>query len=109
MAKLEVRVLRDIEDGVEVGSEPCACGGCRPTATIYKGDPGYERHDPALAQGPCCCGRFFVVASDLVSAETRASAMATEREGLEAYRLEHQRVDLPWGGAFEVVVGDLRG
>ena len=60
MAKIEVRVLRGVENGVEVGSEPCACGGCRPTATIYKGGPGYERHDPALAEGPCCCGRFFV-------------------------------------------------
>lgn len=109
MAKIEVRVLRDIEEGVEVGSESCACGGCRPTATIYERDPGYERHDPALAEGPCCCGRFFVVAPDLAGAESHARSMATEREGPEAYRFEHQRVELPWGGGFEVVVGDLKG
>lgn len=108
MAKIEVRVLRDVEDGVEVGSEPCACGGCRPTATIYEGDPGYERHDPALAEGPCCCGRFFVVAPDLSAAEARAKVMAAGREGLGAYRFERQRVELPWGGAFEIVVGDRR-
>lgn len=34
MPKIDVRVLREIPEGVEVGSEPCACGGCRPTATV---------------------------------------------------------------------------
>jgi hypothetical protein len=101
-------MLRDIEEGVEVGSEPCACGGCRPTATIYQGDPRYERHDPALAEGPCCCGRFFVVAADHADAEARAGSMAAAREGADAYRFEEQHVALPWGGSFAVVVGDLR-
>lgn len=108
MRKIEVRTLRQFEEGIEVGSEPCACGGCRPTATIYEGDPGYERHDPALAEGPCCCGRFFVVAPDLAGAEAHARAMASAREGVERYGFEHQRVELPWGGTFEVMVGEPR-
>lgn len=108
MAKVHVRVLREIEGGIEVGSEPCACGGCRPTATIYQGDPGYERHDPALAEGPCCCGRFFVVAPERDAAMKHAAAMAGAREGMDAYRFEDQQVSLPWSGSFAVVVGDLR-
>lgn len=108
MNKIEVRVLTATGDGLEVGSEPCACGGCRPTATIYEDDPRYERHDPALAQGPCCCGRFFVVALEPEDAESRARAMAAARAGLDAYRFEQQRVPLPWGGSFAVVVGELR-
>lgn len=109
MAKIDVRVLREIEDGVEVGSERCACGGCHPTATIYEGDPHYERHYPALAEGPCCCGRFFVVSAEAASADAHARAMAAAREETDAYTYERQRVVLPWGGAFDVVVGELRG
>lgn len=108
MAKIDVHVLRDIEDGIEVGSERCACGGCHPTATIYEGDPHYERHDRALAEGPCCCGRFFVVAADANTADAQAKKMAADREGVAAYTFERQRVTLPWGGEFDVVVGDLR-
>lgn len=105
MPKIEVRVLRDNDEGIEVGSEPCACGGCRPTATIYEGDPRYERHDPKLAEGPCCCGRFFVVGHD---AAEHAQLMARRLRGVDAYRFEDQELHLPWGGTFPVVVGDLR-
>lgn len=72
-------MLREIEGGIEVGSPGCGCGGCRPTATIYEGDPDYQRHDPALAQGPCCCGRFFVVGPDAATAGSRAATMTAER------------------------------
>lgn len=105
ISKIDVRVLRRIAKGVEVGSEPCACGGCRPTATIYQGDPNYVRHDAKLAEGPCCCDRFFVVGLD---AEDHARVMAAERRGAEAYRFDKQEVALPWGGIFPVVVGDFR-
>ena len=110
MGAMNITVLRDIEGGVEVGSEPCACGGCRPTATIYRDDPTYRDHDPKLAEGPCCCGRFFVVAREASAAAEHARAMAagTDFAGLAAYRFERQRVALPWGAHFEVVVGDLR-
>lgn len=110
MGAMNVRVLRDIKGGVEVGSEPCACGSCRPTATIYRDDPTYQHHDPKLAEGPCCCGRFFVVAHEASAAAEHARAMAaecTDLSGPEAYRFERHRVALPWGGHFEVVVGDL--
>jgi hypothetical protein len=42
MGSIKVQVLRPIEGGVEVGSEGCACGDCRPTASIYPDDPAYE-------------------------------------------------------------------
>lgn len=105
MPKIQVRVLRDMSEGVEVGSEPCACGGCRPTASVFREDPRYERHDPALAQGPCCCDRFFVVGPE---AEERARAMAAERRGLDAYAFERHQLALPWGGSTNVVVADFR-
>jgi len=105
MAKIDVRVLREIPEGVEVGSEPCACGGCRPTATAYRDDPSYQHHDPELAQGPCCCGRFFVIGPD---AEERARRMATEREGPDAYVFERKELPLPWGEPTHVVVADIR-
>lgn len=89
----------------EVGAEPCACGGCRPTATAYRGDPAYERHDPELAQGPCCCGRFFVIGPET---EDRARRMASERGGLDAYTFERLDLPLPWGGATAVRIADLR-
>lgn len=105
MPKIDVRVLREIPEGVEVGSEPCACGGCRPTATAYRDDPRYERHVPELAQGPCCCGRYFVIGPE---AEERARRMASEREGLDAYAFEQAELRLPWGATTPLVVADLR-
>lgn len=105
MPKMNVRVLGELPEGVEVGSEPCACGGCRPTASIFRDDAGYEHHDPELAQGPCCCDRFFVVGPQ---AEERARAMAAERRGLDAYALERHQMPLPWGGTFPVIVADFR-
>jgi hypothetical protein len=105
MPRFEVRVLRDTPEGVEVGSEPCACGGCRPTASVFREDHRYERHDGALAQGPCCCDRFFVVGPE---AEERAQLMAAERRGTEAYAFERHELALPWGGSTSVVVGDFR-
>ena len=105
MPKMNVRVLRDLSEGVEVGSKPCACGGCRPTASIFRDDPRYERHDPALAQGPCCCDRFFVVGPE---ADARARAMAAERHGVDSYVFDRKEVQLPWGGTFPLVVADFR-
>jgi hypothetical protein len=111
MDSIIVEVLRDIEGGVEVGSEGCACGGCRPTATIYRDDHTYERHDPKLAEGPCCCGRFFVVAHDASTAEKHAREMSVERNAARRrphnYRFDRRQLELPWGGEFEVVVADL--
>jgi len=106
MPKIDVRVLREIPEGVEVGSEPCACGGCRPTATVFREDARYERHDPSLAQGPCCCGRFFVVGPE---AEERARTMAAERRREDAYAFERAELGLPWGTTTPLVVADLRG
>jgi|SRR5712691_9759970 len=111
LSGITVRVLRDLEDGVEVGSEGCACGDCRPTATIYRDDPTYQRHDPKQAEGPCCCGRFFVVAHDGSIAEEHAREMGDERNATRRrphrYRLETEQVKLPWGEVFEVIVADL--
>ncbi len=106
MAKIDVRLLRELPDGVEVGSDPCSCGGCRPTAPIFRDDPRYEHHDPELAQGPCCCDRFFVVGPE---AEERARrAMAAERRGMDAYAFERHDLALPWGGSTKVIAGDFR-
>lgn len=104
MPKIDVRVLRQIADGVEVGSDPCACGGCRPTASVFRDDPGYEHHDPALAEGPCCCDRFFVVGP---AAEERAQVMAARRRGAAAYAFGRHHLPLPWGGSTSVVVAEL--
>lgn len=87
----------------------CACGSCHPTATFYRDDPHYERHEARLAEGPCCCGRFFVVGNE---ARARAEAMAKEqqREGVapKGYDFRTQQVPLPWGGLLEAVSADLR-
>ena len=111
MSGINIGVLRDIEGGVEVGSEGCACGGCRPTATIYKDDPIYQDHDPKLAEGPCCCGRFFVVAHDASIADKHAQEMSGQinaaRRRPHRYRFERHQFRLPWGDSFEVVVADL--
>lgn len=105
MARIELRVLRETPDGAEVGSEPCACGGCRPMATVFRDDPEYQRHDATLAEGPCCCDRFFVVGPE---AEERARAMAAQRRGVEAYRFDRLEVALPWGVSAPAIVADFR-
>jgi hypothetical protein len=111
MGNIKVQVLSPIEGGVEVGSEGCACGDCRPTATVYRDDPTYQNHDPKLAEGPCCCGRFFVVAHDASRAERHARDMGAERNATRRrphhYVFERRQLELPWGEAFEVVVADL--
>ena len=111
MGSIVVEVLGEIPGGVQIGSDGCACGGCRPTATTYQEDPLYERHDPKLAEGPCCCGRFFVVSQDASAAEQHASEMSTQinaaRRRPHHYRFEHRRVVLPWGETFAVVVANL--
>lgn len=109
--RIDVRVLRDIEGGVEVGSEGCACGECRPTATIFREDPSYERHDPRLAEGPCCCGRFFVVAQDASTAQKHSEAMVNRinasRRRSRNFAFESHELALPWGDSFKVMVADL--
>lgn len=102
-----IGVLWDLEDGIQVGYR-CVCGPCQPTARIFRDDLGYERHDLRLAEGPCCCGRFFVVGHD---AQAHAAAMAEERrqagEAPDGYRFQSQQVALPWGGAFPAIVAYL--
>ncbi len=92
-------------------SMTCACGSCHPTATFYRDDPPYESHDSRLAEGPCCCGRFFVIGHDHSTAEVRAKAMAGEyqKEGKapKGYTFKSMQVALPWGGLVEAVSADL--
>ena len=108
---MRIRVEEPVEEGVRLGIEPCACGGCHPTATAYEGDPRYERHDPALAEGPCCCGRFFVLGETAQRARERAEAMAARlrAEGVPSrgHTFAQQRVRLPWGEEFAAVTADL--
>ena len=108
---MTVRVEKRVEGGVRLGIEPCACGGCHPTATAYEGDQGYERHDPALAEGPCCCGRFFVLGETAERARERAEAMAARLQAAGAARARYtfapQTIRLPWGEEFAAVVADL--
>lgn len=91
----------------------CACGACHPTATAYRDDPHYQWHDPRLAEGPCCCGRFFALGHDTETASRRAEAMAERlrREGraTKGYDFKAQPVSLPWGGTVVAVSADLRG
>lgn len=112
MAAMNVRFERPLDDGAQVGSEPCACGSCHPTATVYQDDPHYERHDPRLAEGPCCCGRFFAVGDTSDSAWARAEAMASQRRRAGAapngYDFSIGRVSLPWCAEVFVVSADLR-
>ncbi len=93
-------------------SMTCDCGSCHPTATVYRDDPHYERHESSLAQGPCCCGRFFVVAEDAETARNRAEAMAKElqQEGkaTNGYDFSAHQVSLPWGSTVEVLSANLR-
>jgi hypothetical protein len=108
---INVEILREIEGGVEVGSIGCACGDCHPTATIYRDDLAYEHHDPKLAEGLCCCGRFFVVGHEVTAVERHAQAMGSERNATRKrphrYRFERRDVALPWGEPFHVIVADL--
>jgi hypothetical protein len=89
----------------------CGCGSCHPTATFYRNDPTYEWHDPRLAEGPCCCGRFFVVGHDGATARTRAETMASRMQqkgkAPEGYSFRHQQVTLPWGVTVQVISADL--
>ena len=107
---MTVRVEKPVEGGVRVGIEPCACGGCHPTATAYEGDARYQRHDPALAEGPCCCGRFFVLGETAEGAQERAEAMAGRLQAGGAsrrYTFAGQSIQLPWGDEFAAVVADF--
>jgi hypothetical protein len=85
----------------------CACGPCHPTATAYRDDPRYEWHDPRLAEGPCCCGRFFAIGHDEPTATRRAEAMAyaRQREGSapKGYDFRTQQVPIPWGSTVVAV------
>ena len=112
MTVMRVRFEKPLDEGVQLGSELCACGSCHPTATVYRDDPHYERHDPRLAEGPCCCGRFFAIGDTEASARTRAEALAAQRrdQGIapNGYYYTTQRVSLPWCGAVFAVVADLR-
>ena len=113
MPVMNVRFEKALDDGVQVGSEPCGCGSCHPTATVYRDDPLYERHDPRLAEGPCCCGRYFALGDTEARAGERAEAMAAERraEGVapSGYEFHIQHVPLPWGAEVVAVIGDPRG
>ena len=62
MGTMDVAVERVTEEAWL--SMTCDCGSCHPTATVYRDDLHYERHESRLAQAPCCCGRFFVVGED---------------------------------------------
>lgn len=91
----------------------CGCGGCRPTATFYRDDPRYEWHEARLAEAPCCCGRFFVVAHDEETAQARAYAMAkrVHAEGMapSGHAFRPHAVTVPWGVTVAVVSADLKG
>jgi hypothetical protein len=107
MAKM-VPLAETVTEEAQLTME-CACGGCHPTATVYRNDPHYKRHDPRLAEGPCCCGRFFVVGEDAQShAEEIAARKRAEGLGPNGYALRLHRVALPWGGVVFAVSADLR-
>lgn len=111
MTAMQVQVEHPIEGGVRLGIEPCACGGCHPTATAYEGDPRYERHDPALAEGPCCCGRFFVLADSPERARQRAETLRVRLKEVDdagrGYLMQTQRLRLPWGDEVVAVIADF--
>ena len=89
----------------------CGCGSCHPTATAYRDDPQYKWHDPRLAEGPCCCGRFFAIGHNAETARRRADAMAQQRrsEGQvpTGYDFKTQQVVLPWGDTVVAIAADL--
>ncbi len=109
MANMHIEVEQVTEEA-QVGTQ-CVCGGCHPTATVYRDDPHYQRHDPRLAQGPCCCGRFFVIGDMLEVAQERAEGMAAEqrRKGmaLNGYDFQSQRIQLPWGAEMVAIIADF--
>lgn len=109
MEKMDVAVEQVTEEAQLAMA--CACGSCHPTATVYRDDPEYARHETPLAEGPCCCGRFFVVASDPAKAEARADAISKrlreQGSATEGHRFARQHVELPWGGSVAVVSADL--
>ncbi|MDP3879017.1 MAG: hypothetical protein Q8Q07_01760 [Dehalococcoidales bacterium] len=109
MGMMDVSFERKTEEALL--SMTCGCGGCHPTATYYRDDPSYDWHDSRLAEGPCCCGRFFVIGHDVSTAESRATAMAEkcEQEGKSphGYVFKSLQVPLPWGSFVEVVSADL--
>ena len=90
----------------------CGCGGCRPTATVYEDDPRYEWHEERLAEAPCCCGRFFLVAHDPQTAQARAETLAkrTQDAGMApgGHIFRPHRVTVPWGATVAVVSADLK-
>lgn len=111
MGVMDVVVERQTEEAQLAMT--CGCGSCHPTATAYRDDPQYKWHEPRLAEGPCCCGRFFVVGRDAETASRRAEAMAERlrREGRapKGHDFKAQQVALPWGGTVVAVSADLRG
>ena len=102
--------VEQVTEEAQVGTK-CVCGGCHPTATTYRHDPHYQRHDPRLAQGPCCCGRFFVIGDTFEMAQARAEAMAAEQleKGLapNGYNFQSQRVRLPWEVEVVAIIADF--
>lgn len=107
MTHMTIQPLWDLDDGVQVGFQ-CACGACQPTASVFRDDPRYERHDPALANGPCCCGRFFVVGHD-APAQAEAMSIQFQRAGMapHGHAFRSQAVALPWGSDVPAIVADL--
>lgn len=112
MMAMNVKFEKGLDEGVQVGSEPCACGSCHPTATVYQDDPHYECHDPHLAEGPCCCGRFFVLGDTVDTARARAEHMVAQRQNHtmtpSGYHFRTQPVALPWGAQVIAVIADRR-
>jgi hypothetical protein len=92
-------------------SMQCGCGRCHPTATVYRDDPRYEWHEERLAEAPCCCGRFFVVGHDELTAHARAEAMAKRVRDRDMAAAGHtfrpHTVTLPWGVTVAVISVDL--
>jgi hypothetical protein len=108
MKVMDVFVERQTEEALLMMK--CACGSCHPTATAYRDDPQYEWHDPHLAEGPSCCGRFFVIGHDAATARTRAEAMTQQRKSKAptGYDLKTQQVSLPWGSTMVALSANLR-
>ncbi len=110
MGTMDVFVERQTEEAQLAMT--CACGPCHPAATAYRDDPRYQWHDPRLAEGPCCCGRFFAIGHDADTARKRAEAMArarqSEGEAPKGYDFKTQQLALPWGGTVVAVSASPR-
>jgi len=104
---VQIGVVETIEEGVWIGAS-CICGmGCRPSASVFADDPEYRQHDPALAEGPCCCGRFFVTGPNVEdTARTMSDRFKEVGSAPDGHRLETRRVEVPWGSV-DVVIGYL--